>query len=254
MDPVAVRELFDRTLRTDPPSTIGIEWTWFDGVRRATQGAQHFIGWWDFPRDRMAAIVAREAAHARSVGGGLTWQVMGHDRPEGLAQALADAGFEDQGLEKWLALEASAAANLRGPPGADIRLVCTEEQLASYLAVARKAFDDDGFAEDVYRPRLHDPTMRLYTAYLDGEPVATGRLEVPNGCPFAGLFDGGVVAQHRGAGLYRAIVAARAAEAVRRRARYLCVNARETSRPILERLGFELFATMHQWKLEAQSP
>ena len=255
MDTVAVRDLFDRTLRADPPSTVGVERTWFDGVLRSTQGAYHFIGWWDFSADRTAAIVAREAAHLRSVGGDLVWQVYGHDRPGCLEGALADAGFEDRGLEKLLVLETSAATNLERPASIDVRRVRTEEELASYVGVLRRAFGDEEWAkEDFYLPRFRDPTTLLFLACVDGEPAATGRLEAPMDCPFAGLNDGGVIPQYRGAGLYRATVADRAAEAARRGARYLLVNAWETSRPTLQRLGFELLATRHQWRLKSPAP
>ncbi len=54
---------------------------------------------------------------------------------------------------------------------------------------------------------------------------------------------------HQGRGVYRALVAARAAEARRRGVRYLTVDARETSRPILERLGFQPLATVRGWTL-----
>jgi GNAT superfamily N-acetyltransferase len=255
MDVVAVQELFDRTLRAARPPTVGVDRTWCDGVLRTTQGDHHFIGWWDFAPDRTAAIVAREAAHLRSVGGDLLWTVYGHDRPKGLERALADAGFEDQGLDRLLALEASAAANLERPPGVDVRQVRTEEELAGYAGVLRKAFgEEDWTTDDFYLPRLNDPNLVLLVAYVDGEPAATGRLETLKETPFAGLGDGGVVPQHRGAGLYRAIVADRAVEAARRGARYLHVTAWETSRPTLERLGFEPLATRHRWLLKAPSP
>jgi GNAT superfamily N-acetyltransferase len=255
MDLVAVRELFDRTLRAERPPAAGVDRAWCDGVLRATESDHHFIGWWDFSPDRTAAIVAREAAHLRSVGGELQWHVYGHDRLEDLDRALADAGFDDQGLETFLALEASAAAKLERPPGVDVRQVRTEEELASYAGVLRKAFgEEDWTTDDFYLPRLHDPTLVLLVAYVDGEPAATGRLATPKETPFAALGDGGVVPQHRGTGLYRAIVADRASEAVRRGARYLHVNAWETSRPTLERLGFEQLATRHRWLLKAQSP
>lgn len=254
MDLDAVRELFDRTARADPPPPVGavVGRAWFDGVVRVSHGAHHSIGWWDFPSERTAAIVAREVAHVRSTGGALLWPVYGHDRPKNLERALADAGFEDQGLEKWLALEASAAANLQRSPGVDIRQVRTEEELAGYIAVVRQAFGAAEWATpDFYLPRLHDPTRMLFLAYVDGQPAATGRLEAPRDHPFAGLNDGAVIPQHRGKGLYQAVVAERAAEAARRGVRYLRVNAWETSRPALERLGFELFATLHQWLLRA---
>jgi GNAT superfamily N-acetyltransferase len=132
--------------------------------------------------------------------------------------------------------------------------VSTEPELAGYAGVLRKAFGEEHWTTDAfYLPRLHDPTLVLLVAYVDGEPAATGRLETPRATPFASLGDGGVVPQHRGAGLYRAIVADRAAEAVRRSARYLHVNAWETSRPILERLGFEPLTTRHVWRLKAPS-
>jgi hypothetical protein len=243
MDLAAVRALFDKRQRAEPPSVVGVERTWFDGVLRTTTGADHFINWWDFPSDRMTAIVEREAAHFRAIGGDLQWRVYGHDRPEGLERALADAGFEDRGVEKLLALEVSAAANLERPPNVDVRPVRTEEELAGYVAVLRNAFGDEGWAtQDLYRPWLTDPTMALFLAYVGGEPAATGRLETPRDFPFAGLSDGAVVPHYR------------AAEAGRRRAHYLLVNARETSRPILERLGFEPLATRHGWMLKAPSP
>jgi len=111
--------------------------------------------------------------------------------------------------------------------------------------------EEDWTADDYYLPRLQDPTLVLMVAYADGEPAATGRLETPKGTPFADLGDGGVVPRCRGTGLYRALVADRAAEAVRRGARYLYVNAWETSRPILERLGFEPLTTRCVWTLKA---
>ncbi|MFD4043109.1 GNAT family N-acetyltransferase, partial [Streptomyces sp. NPDC058605] len=59
----------------------------------------------------------------------------------------------------------------------------------------------------------------------------------------AGLWGGGTVEGWRGRGLYRALVAHRARAAADRGYRYLQVDAMSTSRPILERLGFEPLTT-----------
>ena len=257
MDVIAVRELFDRTLRAEPPPADGVARAWFDGVLRTTRGDHHFITWWDFGPDRTAAIVAREAARARSVGGELRWTVYGHDRPEGLDEALAGAGFDDQfGLERFLALDVSARAGLERPPGVDVRQASTPEDLEHYVAVACEAYADAWYASAearaFYLQQLEAGT--LFLAYVDGAAAATGRLDAPNGRLIAGLFDGSVVPQHRGKGLYRALVCDRVAEAARRGARYLYVVAWESSRPILERLGFQPLTTRHVWTLKAPSP
>jgi hypothetical protein len=77
-----------------------------------------------------------------------------------------------------------------------------------------------------------------YLAREDGRAVSVGRLETHPDSEFAGLYGGGTLATHRGRGFYRAMVAARARDAIQLGARYLSVDALPTSRPILERLGF----------------
>ena len=69
------------------------------------------------------------------------------------------------------------------------------------------------------------------------------------GRAFAGLYGGGTRPDYQGRGVYLALVAARAAEARRRGHRYLTVDARETSRPILQRIGFEPLTTLRDWTL-----
>ena len=73
--------------------------------------------------------------------------------------------------------------------------------------------------------------------------VSAARMELVPGTRFAGLWGGGTVEGWRGRGIYRALVAHRARAAVARGYRYLQVDAMATSRPILERLGFEPMTT-----------
>ena len=91
----------------------------------------------------------------------------------------------------------------------------------------------------------------LFFAYDRGLPISSGRLELAPGKAFAGLYGGGTRPDYQGRGVYRALVAARAAEARRRGHRYLTVDARETSRPILQRLGFQPLGQVRDWVLPA---
>ena len=94
-----------------------------------------------------------------------------------------------------------------------------------------------------------DPSLAYFVAYAAGRPVASAGLQLAPRRAFAGLYSGGTVPDYRGRGAYRALVAARAQEARRRGYRYLWVDARETSRPILERLGFQALATIRGWTI-----
>ena len=74
-------------------------------------------------------------------------------------------------------------------------------------------------------------------------PIAAGRVEFHPGTEFAGLWGGGTLPAWRRRGVFRALVAHRAALASDRGFRYLQVDASPDSRPILERLGFVALAT-----------
>lgn len=87
----------------------------------------------------------------------------------------------------------------------------------------------------------------MFNAYVHGEPAGSSRIELSPGCPFAGLFGGAVSPRFQGRGLYRAMVAARAASAKARGVRYLTTGAQETSRPILQRLGFVPLTHITRW-------
>ena len=80
-------------------------------------------------------------------------------------------------------------------------------------------------------------------AYVDGQPVSGGRVDLEPGVDFAGMFGGVTLPEFRGRGLYRATVARRAELAREAGYRWLYVDALPTSRPILERVGFVALTT-----------
>src|ERR1700730_18325443 len=117
----------------------------------------------------------------------------------------------------------------------EIRRVQGDAGLNDYVAAACKAFGADATRmADRFRTRLGDPAFGLFVAYAAGVPAAAGRLEMPPARSFAGLWGSGTVPPFRHRGCSGALVAARAAEARRLGYRYLTVDARHTSRPILE--------------------
>jgi GNAT superfamily N-acetyltransferase len=82
------------------------------------------------------------------------------------------------------------------------------------------------------------PSVAAVVAMAGGSPISSGRVEFPNGADFATIWGGGTLSAWRGRGVFRALVAYRAALALQRGYRYLQVDASAESRPILLRLGF----------------
>ena len=132
----------------------------------------------------------------------------------------------------------------------DIRRVKSPAALKDYLSVAAAAFGSvDAWQLGYFSKLLSEPHFALFVGYADDEPVVSGRLEISLDTSFGLLFGGGVSPAYRGKGFYRALVAVRASTARERGSKYLCTEARETSLPILKKLGFGPLAKETTWLL-----
>jgi GNAT superfamily N-acetyltransferase len=254
MDGPAILARFDAQLRADPPPEAGVERVWARdeaGSVLRTIGAYNFIGWWTLTADQAPAAAAREAAYFRGLGQEVEWKVFSHDGPPGLDACLEAAGFVADDPETFLVFDQSLnALDEALPAGIEVRRVVDRQGVADLVTANTAAFGkSEPWRVEALTPRLDDGSLALYVAYADGKPVSSGRLELAPGRDFAGLYGGGTDPAWRGRGVYRALVAARAAEARRLGVRYLTVDARDTSRPILQRLGFEALATIKGWVL-----
>lgn len=250
--PTELLERYDAEMRRDPPLTQGLKATRIGGLVRLS-GPYNCIVYSDLSAGDAEAQVAAEVAHLQATGGALEWKVHGHDRPGDLPRILARHGFAPEPKETLL-VRALDEGLLGGPadPGLSIRTVTTDEDVSDFLRAVEAAFG---------HPFRHDAALLLadigaglasaHVAYVDGAPVAAGRLEMPPGRSFAGLYTGGVAPAYRGRGLYRALVQSRAKEAAARGYGYVITEALETSRPILEKLGFAPLTTVQGWVLEA---
>jgi GNAT superfamily N-acetyltransferase len=251
MDAADVLARFDAETRANPPDEPGLTREWAGGVLRGV-GAYNFIGWWDLTEDVVDAAIAGQTAFFRARGEVVEWKVYSHDRPATLEDRLAAAGWEADEVENFVVFDlADGDIAPVATPGVEVRRVENRSGIEDYVEANTAAF---GYREDHWlqtlTARLGDPSLAVYVAYADSAAVASGRLEMIPGSAFAGLYGGGTAPEHRGRGVYRALVAARAAEARARGYRYLTVDARETSRPILERLGFRRLATVRGWMLK----
>jgi GNAT superfamily N-acetyltransferase len=161
-------------------------------------------------------------ARMREVPGHVEWKYYSHDGPE-LRERLLAAGLEPEDEETVLLAEAASIP----PPPDDVEL---REEPDVFLDLAKRIFGRD-------HGSMPKDSVAV-VAYVDGQPVSGGRVDLDPGVEFAGLFGGITLPEFRGRGLYRATVARRAELAREAGFRWLYSDALPTSRPILERLGF----------------
>jgi len=244
--------LFDATMRHDPEPVAGVRYERVGSVVRSV-GLWNVVLAWDLPdSDAASTAVAEQAAYARAAGLQLEWKLYAHDRPAGLASILECVGFVADESETLMVLDldAAAGADVALGAGVEIRRLVDAGGVDDFVAVMTAAFGrDDVWKAPEYVRMLDDSTVALFVAYRDGRPASSGRLNMPVGRVFASMWGGSTVAEHRGLGLYRALVARRAHVARRHGYRYLTTDARETSRPILERVGFVPLTEITGWVL-----
>ncbi|EFL28698.1 GNAT family acetyltransferase [Streptomyces himastatinicus ATCC 53653] len=250
MDLDAVRELFDRQLRQEArPDGPGTRIERVDGVVRQTGAADDWNGirWSDLDASTADAAIAAQVRHFTARGRAFEWKLYAHDRPGDLGARLAAAGFAAEPEEAVMVApvrDLPTAVDL--PEGLRLLQVTDAAGVELMVDVHARAFGTDS---DHLRHRLLSrlreapDTVVPVVAMAGDRAVSAARMELPPEADFAGLWGGGTVAEWRGRGLYRALIAFRARIAAERGYRYLQVDASDQSRPILERLGFVALTT-----------
>jgi len=246
---------YDAEMRADPPANPGLRIERSPEIVRAV-GRYNCILYSDLGRTDAGAAIAEQAAHFIALGDEVEWKVYDHDLPLDLGKRLGAAGFVADEPETLMAFDLANELHAGPlPPDIEVKRIADAQGLADLIEVNAATWDHGGAPMfEAFSQRLLDPTLGLYVAYAGGRPVAAARLEMPQHRSFAGLWGGCTVPDQRRRGTFRAIVAARARDALARGFRHLNVDAAESSRPILERLGFIALTGVTGWKLKAAKP
>ncbi|MGP8077726.1 MAG: GNAT family N-acetyltransferase [Thermoplasmata archaeon] len=243
---------FDAEMRRDPVPDRGSTVERLGPIVRVV-GEENYVIYSALTDADAREIVAEQADHFRRTAREVEWKWFGHDRPAHLEAILADAGFVPEEPETLLVFDLrDGVPRDPGASEAEIHRVTGAAGIRDVLAANEAAFGPDHRGSTARaEERLADPSQALFVAYAEGVPVASGRLEMTPGRSFAGLYGGGTAPSHRRRGIYRGLVHARAALAKSAGYRFLTVDAQESSRPILERLGFVRLTSTRAWILRA---
>jgi hypothetical protein len=224
-------------------------------VDRSTDGSECRIVFASLPPEETDNLIRRELDAAVSGGYSLEWKYYGHDTPIDLPERLAAAGFEAEDEEDVLVLpldEASLAAFGDGGEH-EIRIVREERDLVDYAEVSREIGRHNVEEERralALKLKENPDEMSIHIAYVDGEPVACGRVYFRPGGPYAELAGGRTKTTHRRRGLFTALVASRLQEARDRGRTHAFVDALPTSAPILRKQGFQFVTRTQPFVLE----
>jgi predicted GNAT family acetyltransferase len=210
-------------------------------LTRIVNGPQRMVAWSSLDEANADKVIAGEVAHHRAQKASFEWKLYSHDKPADLLSRLQRQGLVAGAPEAVMVYDLSA-----GPPSCAIddcvvTRITRPDQIEHYRRVSdetlgkRLSFIDGELADALARGSTHHLG---YVAYAGDEPVAIGRLYTHPLSAFGGLYGGTTREAYRRRGFYRALVAARSADAIKMGARYLLVDALPTSRPILDRLGF----------------
>ncbi|GAA2251620.1 hypothetical protein GCM10010145_19110 [Streptomyces ruber] len=250
MDHAAVLALFDREVREGArPDGPGARVERAHGVVRRVGAGDDWsaVLWSDLDGTTADEAIAAQVRYFAGLGQEFEWKLYGHDLPADLGERLEAAGFTAEPAETLMVADLEQVALDSEPPEGVRLLRVTDAAGVDLMAeVHARVFGRDTarMRRDLSGRLAAAPDTLVAVVALAGDrPVGAARLETVPGTRFAGLWGGGTVDGWRGRGLYRALVAHRARAAAALGHRYLQVDAMDTSRPVLERLGFRPLTT-----------
>jgi GNAT superfamily N-acetyltransferase len=192
---------------------------------------------------QLDALIARQRDYFAAKGQPVEWKTRGHDLPADLPDRLTAAGFAPKERETVVIAEsAEIVERLAGRdavPGVTIRRTGDKADFERIAAMESAVWGKDWswLTDDLVR-RQGSGLTDVFVAEANGEVVSAAWAVYKQGTDFTGLWGGSTLLEWRGKGIYKALVAVRAARAVELGYRYLQVDASDDSSPILQRLGF----------------
>lgn len=176
------------------------------------------------------------------------WKARGHDRAPGLHESLLAAGFSPEEPESIMIGEARLLmADVQLPEGVTLRRVTDESDVHAVSVMQAEVFPGGPSAEtitdSILRRMRSGDLLQLWAAEHNGIVVSAGRMDPVPDTEFVGIWGGATRPEWRKRGIYRALTAVRAREALALGKRLVHSDSTEYSRPILERAGLVKVST-----------
>jgi GNAT superfamily N-acetyltransferase len=250
MDRQAVLAAFDEQIRRRPEPDAPDGHVEHDGsvIRSMSVGGGWTgVTWCDLDQGSADAVIAAQISRFAELSRPWEWKHYSYDQPSDLPDRLLAAGLTPQPAEALLVAEiADLTLDVPPPPGVELLAAVDKHGVEALVLVHDEVFGGDysALGRTLLAGLARQPSTATAVVAVAGQtPIAAGRVEFHPGTDFASLWGGGTLPAWRGQGVFRSLVAHRAALAAARGFRYLQVDASPDSRPILQRLGFVELAT-----------
>lgn len=219
----------------------------------STQFKNGFISYSKLDESSVEAEIDAQVAFFSNLGYEFEWKVYDHDCPADLRERLAKRGFSVEEPEALMILDMHLIPASPDPAGIAVRRVEDEAGIQAIMRMEEAVWNEDHseLATRLWQDLSTDPmTLSIFAAYTSDQLVSAAWIYYHPPTHFASLWGGSTLPEHRGKGLYTALLNARMREARSRGYRFLMVDASPMSRPILERRGFVFygFSTPCVWK------
>lgn len=187
-------------------------------------------------------LIEREIAYFTAINQPFEWKVYGTDQPSDIGDRLLTKGFVKEETGSLLIRDIDDyQPNLAMPSEVECKRVTSKQMFRESYEVQNTEFPlavDEQV--DCYWPTYQDDeNYTVYLVYESGKPVASARIDFTPNSPFAGMWAGTTLKEHRGKGYYKTLLEYRIHEAKQRGYRYVIIDALQISRPIVEKHGFK---------------
>jgi len=258
--PMDQREIFHRYVRERREQEI-------EGQRRETlpfltrytpvrPGADGLVTYAEIPSGLEGEVIGEQLRFFVERKLNFEWKVYSFDTPANLRELLLQRGFVAEAVESFAVLPLDElTTNDELPAGIEIRRVVDSFGISAMVAVQRLIWKKDfSWLGAALEETLEHQPDELFgvLALSGGKPVGCGWMDFPPKSQFADLHGGCVLPEHRGRGIYQAMLTSRITEAQRRGIQFLTADAAPMSRPIVERAGFQVIC--ETWPMKWRQP
>lgn len=244
--------LYDREQRIDIEYP-GLRKEVAGGVVRFNGPPEHdsgnFVLFSRFADEHADEAIQEQISHYHEQKTSFEWKVYEHDSPPDLRARLVMQGFKPRERDVVMVLNVrEAQPRLLRRPHVDVVRVTDVLQLKELTTILSRVYGVDF----TYLERLLGEDLRerpyyssIYMAYAENALAGVGWIQFPARSQFATLWGGTVLPEHRGRGIYRALLSVRLQEAIRRGYGLLTIEAPRSCRGLAEKFGFQLLTFTH---------